>query len=159
MADLEFKIDKNWVNPFEKPGRKIVKMEMENSRAKRKLDRILQRIFEVGYYDAAPKWYWLAVEKTLMRIDDIMKYVPSDDLDDFLEYDDFENIYEDKIELKDIEIYVGSDKLSELPVIGRCWKLLDIFFDKVEHYNLFYIRLGLIHIFSEIYYEFEKDYS
>ena len=125
--------------------------EVLHRRAKRKLNRILEAVFEFGYYDIAPKWYWMAVEKTLQKADEIAKYIPEQELyDDLINAYDLVDLYEDRIELTDI--------LDDVTIISRCWKLLDRFYDKIEDRNLFYVRLGLLDTFIKIFNEFEKEY-
>jgi len=63
---------------------------------------------------------------------------------------DLVDLYEDRIELIDI--------LDDIPIISRCWKLLDRFYEKIEDRNLFYVRLGFPDTFIKIFNEFEKEY-
>lgn len=167
MADLEFKMNTDWVNPFDKCRNRLsqiqINKEMTNTREKKRLNRLLQNIFEYGYYDDCPKWYWQAVRDTLMD-DNIIKYAKNIELSDLNEYYDYpieiEREVEDDyfVELNDIEIYVDSEKLSELPIINACWKLLDRFFVKIEEMNLYYIRLAILHIFTKLYRQYDNKY-
>lgn len=119
----------------------------------RKWNKLLKAIFEIGYYDDSPKWYWLAVRDTLENSNDIINYVP----------DDFENCYYyDQVdwnsEIQDIEMS-RMECLEGEPIISCCWKLLDRLHYKIKNRNLYHAYRGLLNTFHKIYHEYELNYE
>lgn len=118
---------------------------------RRKWNSILQIMFEIGYYDSSPKWYWSALKETLEHADEIANYIPENELGE-VKY----NIvweYDEGIEMDRLE------NLDGIPIIECCWKLLDQLYDKIKNKNLYYARKGLVDIFYRIYKEYELKYD
>ncbi|AYV77000.1 MAG: hypothetical protein Barrevirus7_7 [Barrevirus sp.] len=129
------------------------------SRLLRKLNRILEYVFEIGYYDSSPNWYWLALKKTLLQTDEIINYVPILYPNDDYSYAHISHLFDNDVEMNDIEIFVNNEKLNEKPIIECCWYLLDRFFEKIENKNLYFVRLGFLHTFDKIVKEFIEEYG
>jgi hypothetical protein len=128
--------------------------ERKNNRFERKIDKLLQQVFEYGYYDNAPKWYWMSIKDTLKKVDDIIDYNPSELCINIITLVDFdeEGDEEINIELKEVS------ELNEEPILKICWKLLDEFFEKIEGQNLEHIHLGLIHELDNAFCRYNDEY-
>ncbi|ARF09700.1 hypothetical protein Indivirus_2_79 [Indivirus ILV1] len=117
----------------------------------KKWNRTLKILFEIGYYDSAPKWYWSALKETLEHADEISNYIPENEiveLDNIAYHEQCKNIEMDRME-----------NLDEIPIIEVCWKLLDKLYDKIQNKNLYYVRKGLLYVFNRIYNEYELKYE
>lgn len=115
----------------------------------RRWNKTLQAMFEIGYYDSSPKWYWLAVKETLEHADEIANYIPEEELDEYMEI-----IWEDEnIEMERME------DLTQEPIIKRCWILLDRLYDKIKNKNLHYVHIGLLNVFYRIFHKYKLNYD
>jgi len=141
----------------------LLTQDLIRSRELRKLNRLLEHLFEIGYDSSIEKWYWSALKETLLQTDEIINYVPPlyYDEEDEVSYAQIAHLFEPDIELTDIEIYVDNDNksLSKLPVIECCWKLLDRFYQKIENRNLLYVRKGFLLVFCRICTEYKLNYD
>jgi len=148
------------VNPKQKIS--LFTQDIIRSRELRKLNRLLEHLFEIGYDKSIEKWYWSALKETLLQTDEIINYVPLDfnEVDD-VPYAQIAHLFEPDIELTDIEIYVDNDNesLSSKPVIECCWKLLDRFYQKIENRNLYYVKRGFLLVFCRICTEYKLNYD
>ncbi len=133
--------------------RELKRSEIDNIiiRQRRKLNKVLQIMFEVGYYEESPKWYWSALKETLEHADEIANYIPEDELGEF--YYDIMWEYNEGIEMDRLE------NLDGIPIIECCWKLLDRLYDKIKNKNLYYVRRGLLDVFYRIYKKYELNYD
>ena len=130
-----------------------IQQDKQNKIFMRKLDKILQYIFEYGYYDHAPKWYWMAVKDVLSNVDNIIKYDPLTSRITIGESDNSDEELDIGIELKDV------NKLTDKTTKEYCWELLDIFFDKIKGKNLNNIRLGLLVELDNAFLRYTEDYN
>ena len=124
------------------------------SRIIRKWNKLLKTIFEIGYYDDAPKWYWLAVKSTLEKSDEIINYIPNEFEDCY--YYDHVTWFSD--EVQDIEL-MRMESLEGETVISCCWKLLDRLHYKIKGRNLYNAYCGFLNIFHKVYDEYEFNYK
>lgn len=123
-------------------------------RIMRKWNKLLKTIFEIGYYDTSPKWYWLAIKDTLENSNEIANYVPTDDLENYYYYDSVDwNSENQDIEMQRMENLDGE------PIIRCCWKLLDRLHYKIKNKNLYYAYCGFLNVFYRIYNEYKVNYE
>lgn len=116
---------------------------------RKQLDRILQRMFEYGYYNDSPLWYWLAVRDTLLKANKIIIYNPN-----IVTCDNDNN---NEFEMKNINEQLD-DELKYQPVITVCWQLLDIFYDKLDDDNLENTKIGLLLELDKSFSKYNDEY-
>ena len=115
--------------------------EIRNKRLLKRLDRLLQNIFDYGYSDKAPKWYWSAIKDTLEKADQIMEYNPLN-----------------TIIIEETELPIDKEHCIQEPIMKSCWKLLDIFYDKIKDNNLENIEQGLLSELDNAFYKYNEEY-
>ena len=141
MADFPKNISNNFKRKLS-----LTEKDIKRSKASKKLDHLLEYMFELGYDRRAPKWYWIALKEVLLQMDEIINYVPETELDNFLDIDIYEPL-DSNVEMNDFEIFVNNENINSTPIIECCWKLLDLFYEKLDHKNLNYVRYGLLIVF------------